>query len=143
MKLPGKEFRGEKATARWWSPARGVFCTEVKGQFTMDVVDLFVEGFDEVLAFRRDHLCRSFHDLAACKGYDTAARVAYTERSKRVMVHVEMVEMFFASRIVAMGIEVANVVIGGKVTGTADRAGFERRRDEVIAARIASEARAP
>jgi len=132
MRLAGRSIKTEQASARWWSPARGVFCTQVSGHFTMDVVDLFVGAIDEVIGDTEGQL-RSFHDLRDVVSYDSRARLAYTEQSKPIMHRVQAVEMLFSSGLIAMGISVANIVLGGKLKGTSDVAAFERRRDAAIA----------
>ncbi|HEY1101241.1 MAG TPA: hypothetical protein VGF99_20050 [Myxococcota bacterium] len=140
MRLAGGKHSDHDGSARWWSPARGVFCAEVSGHYGMAAVQLMFEGFHAVIAdsdTAGDVVgIHSFHDLAAVKSYDSAARVAYTEQSKPLIHRFEGVEMLFSSRLIAMSIEVANIVLGGKLKGTTDRAAFERRRDDVIAARM-------
>lgn len=135
MRLKGHSVQSARCTARWWAPARGVFCTCVEGYFDMAAVQLLIDGFqatvDDVAGAM---LVSSFHDLERVTSYDSAARVQYTEQSKPVMVHVASVEMLFSSRLIAMSIEVANIVLGGKLKGTSDRAAFERRLAAAIAA---------
>lgn len=133
MRLTGQDIRTDRCTAKWWSPARGVFCTHVTGHFAMEAVQLLIDGFNDVAADTDDSV-RSFHDLHEVTSYDSKARVYYTEQSKPVMHRVQLVEMLFSSRLIAMSIEVANIVLGGKLKGTTDRVGFERRRDAAIAA---------
>lgn len=98
----------------------------------MEAVTLLVAGIDEVIADTEGQL-RSFHDWRGVTSYDSGARVAYTELSKPVMHRVQVVEMLFSSGLMAMGISVANIVLGGKLKGTSDVAAFERRRDAAIA----------
>ncbi len=128
MRLAGSSITTTKCSGRWWSPARGVFCSQISGHFTMDAVALLVAGVDEVIADTEGQL-RSFHDFRDVTSYDTDARIAYTERSKPVMQRVQVVEMLFSSALIAMAISVANIVLGGKLKGTADRAAFEQRRE--------------
>jgi len=132
MRLAGRSIETKHGKARWWSPARGVFCSEVTGHFTMDVVELLVGAIDEVIA-DTDGQLRSFHDFRGVVSYESTARVAYTDQSKPVMHRVQAVEMLFSSTLIAMAISVANIVLGGKLKGTSDVDGFERRRDATAA----------
>lgn len=138
MVLKGAEVETARGRARWWSPATAVFCTEVRGHFSIEFVRLLIDGFDQVVAHSDGRKVRSFQDLHQVTGYDSDARVAYTEGSERVMDNVEQVEFLIASRLLAMSIEVANIVLRGKLRGTTDRVVFEGRRAETIAARLTS-----
>jgi hypothetical protein len=114
---------------------QGVFCTCVEGHLDMTAVQLLVDGFQATVDDAGTMLVSSFHDLQRVTSYDSEARVYYTEQSKPVMVHVASVEMLFSSRLIAMSIEVANIVLGSKLSGTTDRAGFEQRLAAAVAKR--------
>lgn len=135
MRLTGHSVQNARCTARWWAPARGVFCTCVEGHFDMAAVQLLIDGFQATVDDADGKtLVSSFHDLQRVTSYDSAARVHYTEQSKPVMAHVASVEMLFSSRLIAMSIEVANIVLGSKLSGTTDRAAFEQRLAAAVAA---------
>ena len=110
----------------------GIFCTEVKGHFDVEVVDLLVRGYDDTLASSPGVLVRSFQDWFGITSYDSGARNTYTEDSKRVMGFVERIDILFSSRLVAMAVSVSNIVLGGKLHPVSDRAEFERRRKEAL-----------
>jgi|GEM_PF-914685 len=123
-----------KSTLRWWSPARGVLCSEITGHMTVEVVEPLITSFVAVYDDRPGNKVKTFHDWRAATGYDSAARVAYTEAAKPLMVHVDTIEFLLASRIVAMGVEVAKIVLGQALSASVDWPTFERRRQEAIEA---------
>lgn len=135
MRLAGHNVQSARCAARWWAPVQGVFCTCVEGHLDMTAVQLLVDGFQATVDDAGTMLVSSFHDLQRVTSYDSEARVYYTEQSKPVMVHVASVEMLFSSRLIAMSIEVANIVLGSKLSGTTDRAGFEQRLAAAVAKR--------
>ncbi len=136
MRLVGQNVQNARCAARWWAPVRGVFCSTVEGHFDMPAVQLLIDGFQATVDdVDGTMLVMSFHDLQRVTSYDSAARVHYTEQSKAVMAHVASVEMLFSSRLIAMSIEVANIVLGSKLSGTSDRAALEKRLAAAIASR--------
>ena len=134
--LEGQRGSGSKWQARWWSPAPAVFCTEFDGYFDVDAVPLLVDGFEAVLAASPGLFIRSFHDWQKVSAYSSQARTQYTEDSKPIMPFVELIDVLFGSRLVAMAVSVSNIVLNGKLHPLSDRATFEERRaSEIIAPR--------
>jgi hypothetical protein len=67
----------------------------------------------------------TFHDLEAMVNYDAEARVALTRwtlsrRRRPVALH-----FLIRSKIVSIGLEIANAALGGGLTAHRDRASFE------------------
>ena len=119
--------------ARWWSPAPGVFCTSVAGYFGFAAVELLQAGFLEVHEAAPEVLVRCFHDWAGVNKYDSNARASYTRFSAPLMVHVDSIDVLFSSRLMAMAIAVANLVLGGKMHPLSERVDFERRVEHELA----------
>lgn len=93
---------------------------------------LFLESaFEQTLQASGTRL-RVFHDWAKITGYDTEARIHYTNWSQPLIAQVDAVHILFESRLVAMGVSVANLVLGNKLHATADRQHFERLRSQAI-----------
>lgn len=123
-----------RGTLRWWSPARGVLCSQVTGHMSVDVVEPLITSFVAVHSEQPTRKVKTFHDWVTATGYDSAARVAYTEAAAPLMGHVDTIEFLLASRIIAMGVEVAKIVLGQSLQASVDRPTFERRRQEAIEA---------
>ncbi|MEW5853457.1 MAG: hypothetical protein AB2A00_32070 [Myxococcota bacterium] len=127
----GEQVKRAQWEGRWWSPARGIYCTAVSGHVDMECVQLLERGWMQTFE-RSGSSVVTFHDWSGVTGYETDARVQYTKWSEPIMKDVAMVHILLQSRIVAMGVSVANIVLGGKLKATSDRAAFERLRDAAL-----------
>jgi hypothetical protein len=123
-----------RGTLRWWSPAGRVFCTQMTGHMAVDVVEPLISSFVAVHSEDPARKVKTFHDWVGATGYDSAARIAYTEAARPLMGDVDTIEFLLASRIIAMGVEVAKIVLGQSLQASVDRAAFERRRQDAIEA---------
>jgi hypothetical protein len=126
--LEGTTITAGAATARWWSPSRGVFCTEVQGHVGMEVVQFLHDAWMTCHDAARAPLT-TFHDWSAVTMYERDARQRYEDLSVAIMNDVVVVHVLIRSRLLAMALEVANLVLGGKLRATSDAAAFRARRD--------------
>lgn len=117
------------------SPAPGVFRTQAEGHFGMAAVKLVTEAFDDLVAI--DGKLHIFHDWAGVKGYTTEARVEFTEWSRPRAHLVLSAHVLIVSRILAMGISVANLVLRPQLQAYTSRERFEQARAVISLQRIA------
>lgn len=115
------------------SPAHGVFFTRVSGHADLDCALHVMRAFDRLAALTLGDL-EVFHDWEHVTGYDSIVRQEFVrwaqEHPKQGDAHI-----LVKSRLVAMGVSVANVALGGRLKVYADRPKFERARTETIAGR--------
>jgi hypothetical protein len=116
------------------SPATGVLWTRVSGQADMDCALHIMRAFDWLASMTKSRL-DVFHDWEAVTGYGTEVRQELTRWALENPGRTESVHVLVGSRIVAMGVTVANVALGGIVTAHHERAKFEKLRTETIARR--------
>ena len=124
-----------RASLWWWSPAPGIYCTELKGHFCVAGVGPLLEGFRLVAEASPSLGVMTFHDWTGIKTYDSAARVAYVDQARPLMHRSASIEALVTSKIVAMGIELARIALGAALHGTADREAFEARITDAVARR--------
>lgn len=126
-----REQRSERPhlKLRWWAPVRGVLCTQVSGRIDLTGALCLENAFEQTLQASGTRL-RVFHDWAQVTGYETEARIHYTDWSKPLMPQVLSIHILFESRLVAMGLSVANLVLGNKLHATSDRRHFEQLRSQ-------------
>ncbi len=80
---------------------------------------------------RRPHV---FLDALAVEGYESAARETMVAWVKQHRDKLASLHVLFRSKLVAMGVAVANVALGGMVTGHSDERAFYRAVDAVLPA---------
>jgi hypothetical protein len=112
-------------------PVQGVFCTRVSGHADLDCALHLMRAFDRIAAITLGAL-DAFHDWEAVTGYESIVRQELARWSE---VHEKAgeVHVLVRSRLVAMGVSVANVALGGMIQVYSDRAKFEKIRADRIA----------
>ncbi len=113
------------------SPAHGVFFTRVSGHANLDCALHVMRSFDRLSALTLGAL-DVFHDWELVTGYDSIVRQELVRWAQEQPKHGD-VHVLVKSRIVAMGVSVANVALGGRLKVYADRQKFEQTRTETIA----------
>jgi len=107
-----------------------MFYSRCSGRFDLEAVGHLMRGFERVAA--EGGLVDTFHDWADVESYDAEVRVPYTDWAWAHRQQVASLHILVRSRLLAMGISVANMGLGGMITSYTDRAPFEtvRRRLE-------------
>lgn len=123
-----KTDRGEARVSR---PADTVVVVTVKGHSSMELYPLFVAEAEKLMASGRT--IDWYADYSEMTSYDSDVRLALSEFTNVHKAKMDVVAVLVKSRIVSMGVTVASLATGGKVTSYADRAKF----DASIAASVA------
>jgi hypothetical protein len=97
---------------RGWVLAPSVFVTQGKGHMT-DEHCKFIETYGEERIRRHSGKLYVFHDWRELTGYDSMTRVRLTAWSVKHRHSYQEVHLAVRSRIIAMGVQVANVALGG------------------------------
>jgi hypothetical protein len=107
-----------------WTPAPGVFCGRVVGNVARASIDAYIEAMELV---GKEHAWLDvFHDWESVKSYEPDVRARLTswanERYERMpgSAHV-----LFGSKLVAMGVTMANAVLRRKMEVYANRVPFD------------------
>jgi len=92
-----------------WRPVRGLFVTHLEGVMRLDMA-LSVETNMRRVA-SEDQRFFAFHDWAAMTDYETESRVRLTRAVLDVRANVDEAHLLISSRIVALGVQAANLVV--------------------------------
>jgi hypothetical protein len=102
-------YRTPECTLHMWRPVRGVFASRLTGVLKPDVALALETMMRRVAA--EDQRFVAFHDWEGLTDYDTEARVRLTRAVLEVRKSVEAAHLLVASRIVALGVQAANLVV--------------------------------
>jgi len=115
------------------SPAYGVFFTRASGYADLDCALHVMRAYDRLASYTLGDV-DVFHDWEGVTGYESVVRQELVrwsqEQTKSGEVHI-----LVKSRIVAMGVSVANVALGGELKVYSDRQKFDKARTETTASR--------
>jgi hypothetical protein len=116
-----EHWQGASGTLRLHWNRRGALETTVREHGGEDLVDIVTQRMDSVL--RDGGRIVLFFDLGEMHSYDSAMRVRWTDWLKRHLSQVESLDVVARSKLVAMGVAVANLALGGIITVHAERRG--------------------
>lgn len=102
-----------------------IFVTVVTGHMETPHADEFVAYGDSRLVARRGKKLRIFHDWTAMTGYESSCRQQLTTWSAKHLGEMAEVHMALRSKIVAMGVQVANLALGGMIRAHTNLADVE------------------
>jgi hypothetical protein len=109
-------------TVRLWHPAPTVFVVRVEGNLTEAISRAINAAGRRIVA--TDRRLAVFQDFELMTGYDRPARQELTRGGMELRKYVDMSHFLVRARIVALGVQIANIVLGNlKVHPT--RAAFE------------------
>ena len=120
----GDTVQCRRGTLRVWSPVRGVVVHEFKGYLEPDSARLLIDRLERLMGTR--NAIDAFNDWEGISGYDTEARVLLTEWVRRTRPRFRSIHVLVRSRLVGMGISVANLALGGMLTAHHERRSFDR-----------------
>lgn len=123
-------------TARYWSPAPGVFASRVTGFLNLEAGKAYMAYGDAVLSERKPGI--GVHDWHGLTGYEKGTRQLVTAWAVRVLADFEEIYIYSDSRIVRMGLSVANIALRGRVIVPDSREEVERIYAEVVERRSAA-----
>jgi hypothetical protein len=115
-------WRSEESTLRIWLPIRTVIVIEFSGHLTAPLAGHLMSETNRVLAHPQHTPLCIFNDWWEMKSYDSAARTELTHWAARIKPQLSTVHLLTQSKIVAMGISVANLALGGFLQGHTRRA---------------------
>ena len=119
-----RQVTTSRGTARLWTLASTVYVTTVSGHMDLEHASLFeAYGADRVrLSGGGLHV---FHDWLTMTGYESECRQRLTRWSVKHLDAYAEVHLAVRSKIVAMGVQVANIALRGLIHVHPDRAPIE------------------
>jgi hypothetical protein len=109
----GDTWRGAEGTLFISRTVGNVILQKFSGRLTMDFVTHILQTIEPRLAPERPLI--GFNDWAGMAGYTTEARVALTKWLFTARGPVAEMHVLVRSKLVAMGVSVANLLLGGFV----------------------------
>jgi hypothetical protein len=126
--------RTRDSTVHIWHPAPTVFVSRVEGVLSEQVADAMLVAGQRVIA--ADGKMLVFNDWENATSYARKAREQMTRSGLQLRRQVEATHFLVRARILALGIQLANIVMGNmKVHPT--RASLETAIRQAVAARTA------
>jgi len=119
----GRLLLDDSTQARVWLETPTVVAWIISGHGTMDVVKQVVVELEELAPKQGSFLV--FNDTERMPGYDPGFRNILTEWSKSKAERLTTIHILTASRVVAMGAAVANMLLGGNIKMYSERSAFE------------------
>ena len=111
--------RGELCT---WMPAPGIHVVKMTGYLEKEVAPRFAADFDRA---HPGPLKAIFFDGGAMTGYESGFRIGMTDWAKGVKNRTDTLHVWVQSKLVQMGVAVANLALGGVLRVHASRTAME------------------
>lgn len=121
----------DASTARLILGAPEVLEFELGRRLSIEVAEAMTKRVSAMNRFKLGGLT-AFHDWSAVTSYDTSARIHLTTWLLANRKHFTAVHVLSDDRMVAMGVTVANGLLGGFITAHASRASYEEARAAAI-----------
>lgn len=116
-------WRSERAEVRVRVLAPTVVLLSVKGHASNDFMPLFIG--EPMRRIQQGMHIDWFGDYSEVTGYDSATRIALSEFTNKYKSGMNSIAILVRSKIVAMGVSVANLAVGGKIDAYANQQKFE------------------
>ncbi|HEX7664301.1 MAG TPA: STAS/SEC14 domain-containing protein [Polyangiaceae bacterium] len=114
-----------------WLPQDTVVVSRITGRGTDEVADAMIEAFDKNVG--AEPKVSIFTDLSEMTDYSSRARTVLTAWMKRNMPRSRTVHVAVKSKLVAMGVSVANLALRSGMKIHSDTAEFEEAiREEMV-----------
>ncbi len=108
-----------------------VILISIKGHSSMELVPLFTGEIERRI--QRGIRVDWFGDYSGMTSYDSDARIALSDFTRTHKDGLNRVVILVQSRLVAMGVSVANLAVGGKIEAFADRRKWQHALDLAVA----------
>jgi hypothetical protein len=125
-----EEWRSDHGGLTILYPADHVLVFKYLGHMSADVVPFVENAVDRVLAV--DVRPDIFVDLAEMTGYDSAYRIEITQWGGRIRNRVNEFSLLTRSTLIAMGVSLSNLALGGFMSATTRRSEFDTKIDRAV-----------
>lgn len=136
------EHVSTRGVSRFWTLAPNVYVTCVRGHMDASHAVAFEVYSAERIRRSPDGLY-VFHDWVEMTGYDSLCRKRMTEWSAARVHHYLEVHLAVRSKLVAMGVQVANIALRGMMRAYTDRLKIELELKRVLRTAVPSPSLVP
>ena len=126
----GKGLKDDRGSVGVWSRTP-ILLAQMDGYGDSSFAGPIIEQFNEVLGGKQP--VQVFFEMSGMENYDSALRTRLTTHFIAHRAQLESLHVFTRSRLVAMGVAVANLALGGIITSHASLAAFQVALDRAIA----------
>lgn len=105
-----------------WAPSPGILLVQLSGYGEEEYAACIIEAIDRAVESRSR--VKMFYDMEGMSNYDSALRTKLTARFLQCRKEIDALAVLAKSRLVSMGITVANLALGGMIKMHQDRAAF-------------------
>lgn len=129
MPLAPVRWASERAELKTWFPASSVVVVEFSGHLTASAVKRLIASVAPALACAG--LIDAFNNWQDMTGYDSEARLALSEwviETRRF----SSVNILVRSKLVAMGVAVANLAVGGTIASYTSRSSWQAALNDIV-----------
>jgi len=113
----------------------------VKGHAGAELIPLFTRSVEQRI--REGRRLDWFADYSEMVSYDSQVRIALSQFVNSNKPSLNKLVILVRSRLVAMGVSVANLAVGGRIDAFSDPAGFKRELDKVLSRARGADSLAP
>jgi hypothetical protein len=130
--MSGVGYRAQSGQLGLWTPGRGFLIIRIVRHGAAEFADPILSSFDEVLS--TDHVAHLYFDVEQLHGYNAELRTVLTEHFRRERASIRCLRVLLRSRAVGMGVNVANLALGGLAVVYSERQEFLGSLDTTLAA---------
>jgi hypothetical protein len=130
-----QEHRTARGTTRVWVLAPTVYVTVASGHMQEEHAE-FLEAYGAERIRRSPGKLHVFHDWLEMTGYDSRCRQRLTSWSVARRDAYQEVHLALRSKLVAMGVQVANLALGGLMRVHTSRIGLEVELGRLLRASV-------
>lgn len=131
LPFEGAGFQSSRGRLGIWTPTPTLLVVQFSGHGDKSFVAPIIEAFDRCLA--GGEAVQVFFDAYAMPTYDSELRIGLTGRFFDDRARVGEFHVLSSSKLTAMGVNVANLALGGIITPHLERAPFFAVLDAALA----------
>jgi hypothetical protein len=135
LETPRFVLRSARGQLRIFLPAPTVMIFKYVGHTDLSHIEFIERAFDDTFAPEQQHL-HLFVDAEEQTGYDSDFRRRTAAWSSRVEPRTDTYCVLVKSRLVAIGVNLTVLAVGGRVSVVSKRAHFEARLESAIEASL-------
>ncbi len=128
--MKGRGWSTSRGSLGIWVPGPGLVIGRITGHGEADFVSPIVQGLEQELA--AEESVKLFFDVAKMTNYDSLLRTRLTVRFSQDRPRIRTIAVLVSSKIVAMGVAVANLALGGLVSSYSARGPFSEALDREL-----------
>lgn len=118
----GTGWRAARGSLGIWAPSPGVLLVQLNGYGEVGYAAHIIDAIDRAVESRSR--IKMFYDMEGMSNYDSALRTKLTARFLQCRKETDELVVLAKSRLVSMGVTVANLALGGLIKIHQDRASF-------------------